>query len=61
MFIKLNMRAPTPGLTLCNVTSFYNFLLNGYFDKSIVVLHFFIRLSMLVRYQNNRRSITISS
>ena len=40
---------------------FHNILINRYFDKSTIGLHCFVVLSVLEYYQDDWRSITISS
>ena len=51
----------TLGVTLINIISLNIFLLDENFDISIVVLHFFLIISMLAKFQDDLKSITISS
>jgi hypothetical protein len=43
----------TANVTVVNVTSLNNFLLDEFFDKSIVRLHYLFILSMLSKYQDD--------
>ena len=49
-----------PGVIFGNGTSLNNFLLEVYFDKTTIGLHFLLIPSMFAKFQDNKRSIGTS-